>query len=61
MSRHGIPDELWLRLEPIVCPSRQERLGRPAKGTCLILNGILETAAQFFAVSEFRLFGLFRA
>ena len=28
-------------LEPIVCPPRQERRGRPAKDTRLILNGIL--------------------
>ena len=41
MSRHDIPDELWLRIEPMVCPPRQERRGRPAKDTRLILNGIL--------------------
>ena len=41
MSRHDIPDELWKRIEPIVCPPRHERRGRPAKDARLMLNGIL--------------------
>jgi len=41
MSRHNITDELWRRLQPLVCPPRKERRGRPAKDARLMLNGIL--------------------
>jgi transposase len=41
MSRHHISDALWQRLQPLVCPPRQERRGRPAKDARLMLNGIL--------------------
>lgn len=41
MIRHAISDELWQRLEPLLCPTRKELRGRPAKDARLMLNGIL--------------------
>jgi transposase len=41
MSRHNISDELWKRLEPLVCLPRKDPLGRPSQDNRLMLNGIL--------------------
>lgn len=41
MSRHDITPETWQRIEPMVCPKRKERRGRPAKDARNILNGII--------------------
>jgi transposase len=41
MSRHDIPDELWQRLEPLVCLRRKDPRGRPAKDARLMFNGVL--------------------
>lgn len=41
MSRHNIPDELWQRLEPLVCLPRKDPRGRPSKDARLMFNGIL--------------------
>lgn len=41
MSRHHIPDDQWKRLEPLLCPTRKERRGRPAKAARIMLDGIL--------------------
>jgi len=38
MSRHDITTGTWQRIEPILCPSCEERRGRPTKDTCNILN-----------------------
>lgn len=41
MSRHHISDNQWKRLEPLLCPTRKERRGRPAKAARIMLDGIL--------------------
>ena len=41
MSRHDISDDLWKRLEPLVCPPRTERRGRPPKDARTMLNGTI--------------------
>lgn len=41
MSRHNISDDLWQRLEPMICPPRTKFRGRPPKDARLMLNGIL--------------------
>jgi transposase len=41
MSRHDITTDTWQRIESIVCPTREERRGRPTKDARNILNGII--------------------
>lgn len=41
MSRYHISDAQWKRLEPLLCPARQERRGRPGKDARLMFDGIL--------------------
>ena len=41
MSRHDISDELWQRLEPLVCLPRKDPRGRPSKDARLMFNGVL--------------------
>ena len=41
MSRHDITTDTWKRIEPIVCPARQEHRGRPAQDARTVLNGII--------------------
>ncbi len=41
MSRHHISDDQWKRLEPLLCPTREQRRGRPAKAARIMFDGIL--------------------
>jgi len=55
MSRHDISDDLWKQIEPLVCPPRTERRGRPPKDARAMLNGalwILHTGAPWRDLPE---------
>ena len=40
-SRYHISDAQWERLEPLLCPARKERRGRPGKAARLMFDGII--------------------
>ena len=44
MSRYHISDAQWKRFEPLLCPTRQERRGRPGKDARLMFDDINDAA-----------------